>query len=226
MMDSKPLAQFVRFLTWCSFGSLLLVLVTFIVGLALMLTSCTTSKPAAQMHEENALLHQTNTAVGEPVDSIVQKKCTIATENPALKRRLFGLLPPAQPRKFKNKGTIIYQVGEGNTAASANKPGTMATGAGATATDAQKTEGPVQVGQNNQATDNTKAGQRGGAAATGEGSSATATTTKASWLSAVLPWVVGILVIYSVLPFLPIPGAGWLLLLAIRRGRSREPETG
>ncbi|UOQ53034.1 hypothetical protein [Hymenobacter cellulosivorans] len=87
--------------------------------------------------------------------------------------------------KIKNS-TINIQLGNGNTAATATKPGTMATGSGASATDATKAEAPVQVGQQNQATDNTKAGQRGGAAATGEGSTVTAPASSTWW-----KWLLG-----------------------------------
>ncbi|QIX61873.1 hypothetical protein HER32_12040 [Hymenobacter sp. BT18] len=97
------------------------------------------------------------------------------------KRRLFGLLPAKKPAAavpgytFGKKSTVIIQTGTGNTAATATKPGTMATGTEATAVDAGKARAPVQTGTANQATDNTKAGQRGGAAATAPGASAEAT---------------------------------------------------
>jgi hypothetical protein len=75
-------------------------------------------------------------------------------------------------RKSKNKGTLIIQTGTGHTAATATKPGTMATGTEATTVDAARVKAPMQTGAGNTATDNTKAGQRQGSAATGTGSSA------------------------------------------------------
>ena len=55
------------------------------------------------------------------------------------------------------------------------KNSSLATGAGAVATTITKPTGPVATGAGS-ATDNTKAGQRGGAAATASGAVATATT--------------------------------------------------
>jgi hypothetical protein len=86
-------------------------------------------------------------------------------------------------QKFTNRGTIINQYGTGNSAMVPTK-----------------TEAPVQQGQNNKATDNTKAGSEGGAAATGKGSTATATTKEDS-----TPWLLYMLLVKG--------GAagGWLL---------------
>ncbi|RPD44838.1 hypothetical protein DNI29_19205 [Hymenobacter sediminis] len=82
----------------------------------------------------------------------------------------------------KSIQTTINQTGTGNTAttATAEKPDAMATGADATAVEAEKPKAPVQVGtgNQNQVTDNTKAGQKGGAAATAEGAQASVSTEK------------------------------------------------
>ncbi|GGG34332.1 hypothetical protein [Hymenobacter glacieicola] len=129
----------------------------------------------------------------------------------------------------KSIQTTINQTGSGHTAttATAQEPEAVVAGPGATVVDAEKPTAPVQLGQGNQATDNTKAGSRGGAAATAPAAVATTTTTKENWLRPLLPWAAGVVVLallYSLLP-LGLNGSGWLLVL-LRRGRSREPETG
>ncbi|MBX0290946.1 hypothetical protein K3G63_10880 [Hymenobacter sp. HSC-4F20] len=194
-------------------------------GAALLLSSCAGSKPEpvdsigllTDIHVPQSDMNRTPivksmSSYPQHEESLLGKGGELTRKNLATPpRRLFGLLPPAQPKKQKVKNsTIIYQVGEGNTATQAA---------------VKKAEAPVQVGQAHQATDNTKAGQKGGAAATAPGAQATATTTKESWLRAVLPYIGGTVLLYSLLPFLPVPGAGWLWLL-LRRGRRREPETG
>ncbi|MBG8553074.1 hypothetical protein [Hymenobacter guriensis] len=100
--------------------------------------------------------------------------------------RLFG-----GSGKTKFNGPVTIQLGNGNIAAAATKPGTMATGTDATAVEAKKAQAPVQAGtgNNQQATDNTKAGQRGGAAATAPGASAEASSKPGG-----VPWWVFVLV--------------------------------
>ncbi|MCA8830274.1 hypothetical protein [Hymenobacter pini] len=86
---------------------------------------------------------------------------------------LLGVLSLAACKTIE---TTINQTGTGHmaTTTAAQEPGPVATGAGATAVEAKKPEAPVQAGAGNQqqATDNTKAGQRNGSAASGAGSSA------------------------------------------------------
>ncbi|WP_400190656.1 hypothetical protein [Hymenobacter sp. B81] len=148
-----------------------------------MLLSCSASKktlrPDPDVHPENAAVHRSESALGAPIDSIAPKKCSIAPDFPAPARRLFGLLPPAKPKnsagKIKNS-TIIYQVGQGNTAGAATKPGNMATGTNSAATDAKKAAGPVITGDGNQGSSSRK-----GAAVAGDGNSVT--QPEAGW-----PW--------------------------------------
>ncbi|SNC67372.1 hypothetical protein SAMN06265337_1928 [Hymenobacter gelipurpurascens] len=110
-------------------------------------------------------------------------------------------------QKIKNS-TIIYQWGTGNTAAVPTK-----------------NEAPVQLGEANKSTDNREAGADGGAADMGKGSSASAATSAESWLRPVLPYALALLAAYSLLTIGGVPGSGWLWGL-LRKGRSREPETG
>ncbi|RPD46793.1 hypothetical protein DNI29_11550 [Hymenobacter sediminis] len=210
-MDSKPFAQLLKFLFWCIVGLALLVVVLFA---AMLLSSCAGSKPP------------------KPVDTIGLLTTRVKTENPATDsaKPVSGIKAVAQKvknavssiggsGKFKNKGTIIYQVGPGNTAASATKPGTMATGTEATATNAKKADAVV-VGDGSQAAKSSK-----GPAVAGEGNQIP--ITKESWLRAALPYAaggLGLVLLYSLLP-LGLTGSGWLLAV-LRRGRSREPETG
>ncbi|TGD82882.1 hypothetical protein [Hymenobacter wooponensis] len=89
----------------------------------------------------------------------------------------------ASSGKFKNKGTIIIQEGTGNTAAVPSK-----------------TEAPVQLGQQNKATDNREAGADGGAAGIGKGN-----TPSVSVKEVGPPWYV-----YAVLVLASATG-GWIL---------------
>jgi hypothetical protein len=173
-----------------------------------LLASCATSKP-------------------EPVDTISMLEPRVKIENPIsdsvkpvpekkgilswLKKPTIKTSSVLAGRKIKNS-TIIIQQGQGNAA---------------TSIDAKKAEAPIQTGKGNTATDNTKAGQKGGAAATAPNATATATTEKESWVSAVLPYALGLGglgLLYSLLP-LGLAESGWLWVL-LQKGRSREPETG
>jgi hypothetical protein len=113
----------------------------------------------------------------QPADPLAFRSARVKSQNPlpdsatpvSVKKGLSGWvqkLVSSKPGagKFKNKGTIIYQVGEGNTAGAATKPGTMATGTGAVATDAKKADAPVTTGDGNQA-----ASSRKGPAVAGDG---------------------------------------------------------
>lgn len=207
-----------RTFAWLKFGGVLVL-----SGAALLLASCAGSdKVLRSAQDDNAHLLGVAPHISSPDSS--------HTLPP---RRLLGLLPARKPAPvaagytFGKKSTVIIQTGTGHTAATATKPGTMATGTEATAVDASKAKAPVQTGAGNTATDNTKAGSRGGASATAPNAVATATTEKENWLSAVLPWAAGVGAVGLLYLLVPLgtPGAGWLLLL-FRRGRSREPESG
>ncbi|TGE29746.1 hypothetical protein [Hymenobacter metallicola] len=152
--------------------------------LALALASCTTTRHAEQPDVLSLLTPDILPPTSELPDSLPKQGSSHAPpDRPGFVKRTAAKVVAAVKGsgKFKNKGTIIYQVGASNTASSATKPGTMATGTGASATDVKKADGPIQVGRGNQATDNSKAGQRGGAAATGEGSTLTAPTAPTTW---------------------------------------------
>jgi hypothetical protein len=94
----------------------------------------------------------------------------------------------------KKSSVIINNVGhsQSNTSSTTGKKGTSATGEGATATAIDKVKAPTAVGDSASAADNTKAGQRGGAAATGKNAKAEATTVKPKFpWAAVIGGVVG-----------------------------------
>jgi hypothetical protein len=112
-----------------------------------------------------------------------------STPQEVVRRRLFGLLPAKKalaatvaglPRKCKG---CTFNLVAGNQTV-AGKKAQVAAGDGATASVIEKKAGPAQVASDSSTltyTDNTKAGQRGGAAATGQGATATATTEKAGF---------------------------------------------
>lgn len=92
------------------------------------------------------------------------------------------------------KSTVnIYHGPATVTTTTVGKKATAATAEGATATSIGKAKGPTAIGDSASAIDNTKAGQRGGAAATGDGSHAEATTVKppTPWLKYAL-WASGL----------------------------------
>jgi hypothetical protein len=92
--------------------------------------------------------------------------------------------PGFMPVKAGKKSTVnIYNAPATVTNTSVGKKATAATAEGATVTKIDKVKAPTAIGDSATATDNSKAGQRGGAAAIGAGSTATATTQKGSW-----PW--------------------------------------
>ncbi|RFP63479.1 hypothetical protein D0N36_19255 [Hymenobacter lapidiphilus] len=168
--------------------------------LAVLLSGCSDKTLPPRVKEPVSVVAVKIPSPKTAPDTLKADSASSSVKAPHYERRLFGLLPAKKAPektlegfsggKFKNKGTIIYQVGTGNTAAQATKPGTMATGTEATAVDAGKAKAPVQTGTGNDATDNTKAGQRGGAAATAPNSSATNSTKKGG-----TPWWVFALVL-------------------------------
>jgi hypothetical protein len=86
-----------------------------------------------------------------------------------------------QPVSLGTKSTVNMYYG---AVTNAGKKAQVAAGEGAVASVVGKKAGPAVVASDSSTltyTDNTKAGQRGGAAATGQGSTATATTEKAGF---------------------------------------------
>lgn len=124
------------------------------------------------------------------------------------------IIAGAQPGPRKCKGCNIYYAPATVTTNTAAKNATAGTGA----TGGGKADGPV-AGMGATATDNTKAGQRGGAAATAPNATATATTIKppAPWLKYGL-WAAGALGLYWVL----FGGGGALLLALFRRNKPTD----
>jgi hypothetical protein len=88
------------------------------------------------------------------------------------------------PARIGKKSTVSIYYGPATvTTTTVGKKATAATAEGAVATTVGKVKAPTAIGDSATATDNTKAGQRGGAAATAPGAIATATTEKTGW-----PW--------------------------------------
>ena len=179
-MDSKPFAQLLKFLLAFLIG---LIGPVVLAAAALLLSGCrsgrdvATAGPGATVEPTSTLSPASSCTKPEANSSQLTTDNSLHNE-PEPARRLFGLLPPKRaatgPIHIKNKGTLIIQSGTGNTAAGATKPA-----------------GPQSTaGHDALATDNTKAGSRGGAAATGDGSQATAVTSKAAGI----PWWVWALV--------------------------------
>lgn len=155
-----------------TYAALKLIGLVLVTSLALALGGCTSTRPrpadVPMLSVRDLLAPDSSAALPATVEPVrTSRPCWL---NPFCK----GNEPITKTTNFKNKGTIIYQVGEGHTAAAATKPGTMATGPSAAAVDAKKAAAPVQIGAANVATDNTKSGQRGGASAPGAGSTASA----------------------------------------------------
>lgn len=91
---------------------------------------------------------------------------------------------PAVPAKVGKKSTVNVYYGPATVSTTTvAKKATAATAEGATATAIDKAKGPTAIGDGAAAQDYTKQGQRGGAAASGAGATATATTVKPG-----LPW--------------------------------------
>lgn len=144
--------------------------------------------------------------------------------------------PPGTPvvvKGKKNTLTINHVAGnqsnQSNTAGKNAAAGTGATaggkadgpvaGAGGTLTNIEKPKAPTNTGANGVAQDFTKQGQRGGAAASGPGAIATATTIKppTPWLKYGL-WALGALGGYWIL----FGGGGAVLLALWRRNKPTE----
>ncbi|SHL26283.1 hypothetical protein [Hymenobacter psychrotolerans] len=138
------------------------------------LTSCTASRPRPE--DIPALV----TALHR--DSLASRPDSLPKQN-FFQRISAGVFGGAGKTKsvvkYKGPTTIIY--GNGNTASAATKPGSVATGTGAVATDARKASAPVVVGEGNQA-----ASSRKGPAVAGDGNTVTAPAPSAWW-----KWLLG-----------------------------------
>jgi hypothetical protein len=122
----------------------------------------------------------------------------------------------------KKSNVTINNVGhsQSNTSSTTGKKGTSATGDGATTTAIDKVKAPTAVGDSAAATDNTKAGQRGGAAAIGKDATATATTIKPKF-----PWayVIGGVVCFGFLIWMFfIGGHGGMFLAPLVRKKDNS----
>lgn len=184
-----------------------------LLGLGLALASCAAQKALPQLSEEQKRANERGIAYWQPdsasradtaphtpkwavavppakLDSIVVEP------HRTLLDKLLGRKPEpytvgAAPVRVGKKSTVnIFHAPATVTTTTLGKKATGAVGAGATATTIGKAKGPTAVGDSAIATDNTKAGQRGGAAATAPHATATTTTQKSSW-----PWWAYVLLI-------------------------------
>ncbi|WP_460578085.1 hypothetical protein [Hymenobacter coalescens] len=108
------------------------------------------------------------------------------------RRPLAQLFGPSTARKDKRQVHITVY----NAPAKVKGGSTAVSGDGNVTADNRKARGPVAVGDSASATDNTKAGQKGGAAATGACSTATAVTEQAgpAWWAWLLVFLLGVVV--------------------------------
>jgi len=159
---------------------LLYVLVGWVIAAAL--TGCRATRPAATEPQRDYSRNEgTPCAPGQltqrtPDSVVVQPHRSLLDKALGRKaKREFHALPTSIGKK--STVSVYY----GPTTVTTNTAGKKAA-AGAGATTLTKPDAPVATAAGD-AVDNTKAGQRGGAAATGAGATATATTQKAGW-----PW--------------------------------------
>jgi len=161
----------------------------FLIAGALLLASCAHPNTPPPPHSEPIgadSLTSADSLASQPIELKLHAADSGYTPQQVVRRRLFGLLPPKAaptagvPRKCK--GCTFNLVAGNQTNTTAAKKSTVAAGDGASATTVAKASAPVATSSGD-ATDNTKAGQRGGAAATAPNSKATATTEKAGF-----PW--------------------------------------
>jgi hypothetical protein len=142
--------------------------------------------------------HRTAPApVAEPVHaSTTRPDSAVVTPRRTVLDKVLG----REPKPYTVKSTAL-NVGKKSTVAvyygpatvtttTVGKKATAATAEGAIATTVGKVKAPTAIGDSATATDNTKAGQRGGAAAIGKDASATATTQKSGW-----PWWLYVLLV-------------------------------
>lgn len=102
-------------------------------------------------------------------------------EAPTALGKVWGAITGSGKVKDKSRTTVTNYYSAAKVKATGGS--TAATGTGAEATTVSKPRGPVATAEGAVASDYTKQGQRGGAAASGAGAVATATTTKGG-----LPW--------------------------------------
>jgi hypothetical protein len=168
------------------------------------------------------------TVASEPVaPSVVRPDSTVVTPHRTLLDKVLNR--PAvsdihvgnMPAKIGKKATVNVYYGPA-TISTVGKKATAATAAGATATAIGKAKGPTAIGDSATATDNTKAGQRGGAAATAQGATATATTIKPP-----IPWLKYALCLggLGVAYWLLLGGGGTLLLALWRKNKKSDTPT-
>jgi hypothetical protein len=160
-----------------------------------LLSSCRGSKPQTQHFGKIAFSKLPEPAAPKSTD---HKADSVALDSPkkSLIQRIFAANKPESydlagaentpirlPKKFK--GTINYYA-TGSTVSTVGKKATAATGTNAVAT-AVETKAPTAVGTGAVAQDFTKQGQRGGAAASGDGAQATNTGKGFNWLLVMIP---------------------------------------
>jgi hypothetical protein len=197
---------------------LFLVFIGWVIAAAL--SGCRTQKPAPERNVSRAegTPLPAHPAVEAPHGSL--DSATVTPHRSLLDKVLGRPAPSPRPLPLGGGGV---KVGKKSTVNIYHGPATVtnntagknaAAGAGATA--GGKADGPV-AGTGATATDNTKAGQRGGAAATAPGATATATTIKppTPWLKYGL-WLAGGLGAYWLL----FGGGGAVLLALFRRNKS------
>jgi hypothetical protein len=113
----------------------------------------------------------------------------IVQHSPSFIDKVLGRTPEpfkvaVTPARIGKKSTVNIYYGPATVITTrVGKKATAATAEGVKATTVGKVKAPTAIGDSATATDNTKAGQRGGAAATAPGAIATATTEKTGW-----PW--------------------------------------
>lgn len=178
---------------------------------ALLLGSCARHKPSPAPHSEpiGVILPPGDTEFtrinsDNPAENGPSRPGVVVQPPRTILDKLTGrtpppvYYPPGTPivvKGKKNTLTVNHVAGDqdNNTAGKNAVAGTGATGGGKAdgpvagtggqLTNIEKPSAPVNTGTGGTATDNTKAGQRGGAAATAPNATATATTQKSGW-----PW--------------------------------------
>ncbi|TGE07695.1 hypothetical protein [Hymenobacter fodinae] len=184
-MDTPKLNGYGRLLLLIVVGILLL---GFGLGIAIGLSSCASGRNVATDTVSDASSEDTTKYVrDQPYKAANYQNQVAKSLSPQLPKTAAGkvlakVFGGSGKQKVKNS-TIIYQVGEGNMAAVPSK-----------------TEAPVQLGEQNKATDNREAGADGGAAGIGKGNTPTVSTKEAG-----PPWYV-----YAGLVLASATG-GWIL---------------
>lgn len=193
----------------------------------LSFTSCRSARTIPSTARAEAIRVAPDSLAGElvNVEKVVDKPADSVKVTPVrwLIDKVRGITRPTKTyphatiQSIGKKSTVsIYQAPTTVSTTTVGKKGTGAAGPAATATTVSKPDAPVSTDEGN-ATDNTKAGQRGGAAATAPDAIATATTIKppTPWLKYGL-WAAGALGVYWLL----LGGGGALLLALVRRNKS------